>query len=244
MTIPYIKLPLANIKAYIGHLNNEQKGQIFAAIMDYSLFQKWPDLECPEFEFVKEIVEKEIKNYKKFCKTQKENAKKLWAKNQNYDEAMAMPTQNAMAMPSCEKERKEIKENVPLDKKVFPIPLSKNYIPLKENKEKRETTRASSTFAFDFIEDEKFRQLWKDWFNFRKNLKKPFKTEQGFRGAFKRLYNLSGGSVDLAARIIQQSVDNEWQGLFELKNDAQTKSLNGVSYAQDKDYSDFEKWGQ
>ena len=111
MKIPYIKLPLSDIKAYIGNFSDEKVGKIFKIIMDYSLYKKWskcPNYDeavaMPEFIFIKKIVEKEIKNYKKFCKVQKQNAKKLWKKNQNYDEAVAMPPRQCQTKQETKQE--------------------------------------------------------------------------------------------------------------------------------------------
>lgn len=99
MKIPYIKIPIADISAYLAPFDNETKGKIFQAVLDFGLYQQWADLELPErakigYAAVKEIVENEIKSYKKFCKEQKEKAKKMWDKKQNHDEAVALPTRH------------------------------------------------------------------------------------------------------------------------------------------------------
>lgn len=96
MKIPYIKIPVADVAAYLAQFPVESKGAIFQAVLNYGLYQRWDVLELPEhlqsgYAAVQEIVENEIKNYKKFCKDQKEKAKKLWSKKQISDEAAAMP---------------------------------------------------------------------------------------------------------------------------------------------------------
>ena len=97
MKIPYIKIPIADVSAYLAPFSFEEKGKIFQAVLDFGLYQKWTDLELSErgqigYAAVKEIVENEIKSYRKFCKEQKEKAKKMWDKKQNHDEATALPT--------------------------------------------------------------------------------------------------------------------------------------------------------
>ena len=97
MKIPYIKIPIADVSAYISSFSDEAKGKILQAVLDFGLYQEWSDLELSEREkigyaAVQEIVENEIKSYKKFCREQKNKAKKMWDKKQNHDEAAAMPS--------------------------------------------------------------------------------------------------------------------------------------------------------
>ncbi|HNY52929.1 MAG TPA: DUF4373 domain-containing protein [Bacteroidales bacterium] len=58
---------------------------------------------------------------------------------------------------------------------------------------------------------------WGEWVEFREKLKKPYRTQEGIEASFRKLMNLSGNDPDHAIAIIQQSIDNEWQGFFELK---------------------------
>lgn len=113
MKIPYIKIPIADIAAYIAPFSFEAKGKIFQAVLDFGLYQEWADLELSEREQigyaeVREIVENEIKSYKIFCKKQKENAKKAWSKQikietgkkQHHDGANALPDTSSTIMPN------------------------------------------------------------------------------------------------------------------------------------------------
>ncbi len=52
---------------------------------------------------------------------------------------------------------------------------------------------------------------------YRKEMGKPFRTQQGIDQCYKRLLELSGGNPHTAIRIVEQSIANEWQGLFALK---------------------------
>ena len=47
-------------------------------------------------------------------------------------------------------------------------------------------------------------------------------------GSFKNLMKLSSGDTDKAISIIQQSIDNEWQGLWELKNSVHKRGGNAL----------------
>lgn len=99
MKIPYIKIPVADISAYLAPYDNETKGKIFQAVLDYGLYQKWPNLELPErgqvgYTAVQEIIENEIKSYKKFCKEQKQKIKNHWEKIKNHDDTNVLPERN------------------------------------------------------------------------------------------------------------------------------------------------------
>lgn len=99
MKIPYIKIPIADISAYLAPFTFEEKGKIFQAVLDFGLYQKWADLELSErgqigYSNVQEIVENEIKSYKKFCKEQKQKIKNHWAKVKYADDTTVLPQRN------------------------------------------------------------------------------------------------------------------------------------------------------
>lgn len=99
MKIPYIKIPIADISAYLAPFTFEEKGKIFQAVLDFGLYQKWADLELSErgqigYSNVQEIVENEIKSYKKFCKEQKQKIKNHWAKVKSADDTTVLPQRN------------------------------------------------------------------------------------------------------------------------------------------------------
>lgn len=99
MKIPYIKIPIADVSAYLAPFSFEEKGKIFQAVLDFGLYQKWADLELSErgqigYTAVQEIVENEIKSYKKFCKEQKQKIKNHWDKIKNSDDTNVLPQRN------------------------------------------------------------------------------------------------------------------------------------------------------
>ena len=96
MKIPYIKIPITDMSAYLAPYGTQTKGKIFQAVLDFGMYQTWPTLdlspaEAQGYQAVQEIVEHEIKAYKKFCKEQKQKAQKLWKKMPSNDEAAALP---------------------------------------------------------------------------------------------------------------------------------------------------------
>lgn len=71
---------------------------------------------------------------------------------------------------------------------------------------------------FPFQED--FRLIWDSWIQYKKiEHKKTFKRIETEQAAFKLLLEKSKGNPLVAEKIIQQSIANNWQGLFELKTE-------------------------
>ena len=104
---------------------------------------------------------------------------------------------------------------------------------LKKEIEKLKKGKPKTELSFDFMNEynlngdlEKFKNLFQEYLDFRKELKKPLKTQKGVSGAFKNLMKLSSRNYQSAKLIIEQSISNEWQGLFELKGTIHTKPIN------------------
>lgn len=73
--------------------------------------------------------------------------------------------------------------------------------------------------------DEELDKAFADYVEMRKKIKKPM-TDRAIELAMSKLQKLaetsSGIDNDLAIKILNQSVMNSWQGLFELKEDTRT----------------------
>lgn len=69
------------------------------------------------------------------------------------------------------------------------------------------------------IEDEKLKLKFKEWRDFRKSKGKPISKQ----AAKKQVTFLKKYSIPVAIEIIEQSIMNDWQGLFELKQNGTHK---------------------
>lgn len=67
------------------------------------------------------------------------------------------------------------------------------------------------------LPDIAFKEIVDQWLLFRKELKKPYKTQKGVEQFYIQLKKLSDNTPIIAQKIINQSISNEWQGIFELK---------------------------
>lgn len=70
-----------------------------------------------------------------------------------------------------------------------------------------------------------FEKIWKEWIDYRKEIKKSFKSIKTEQIAVNQWLEKSGGDLETAKAIIMQSIGNGWTGLFELKHTP--KNLNG-----------------
>ena len=72
--------------------------------------------------------------------------------------------------------------------------------------------------------DEGWLDVWDEWLQFKKEIKKNYKTERSEMAAFNKLKLLSDNDHHKARKIIQQSIENDWVGFFELKEEKNNKS--------------------
>lgn len=84
--------------------------------------------------------------------------------------------------------------------------------------------------GFDFSEttEEELNEALKDFEEMRKKIKKPL-TDRAKKGIIKKLYDLSGGNASIAVEILDNSIMNSWQGVFELKQGPKAKQQAAVN---------------
>lgn len=85
--------------------------------------------------------------------------------------------------------------------------------------------RIGSDFNFDFVSDD-FNVCFFRFLDYRKKIHKEFKTQMSLEACYKNLIELSKRDKDTAIAIVEQSIANQWQGLFELKEKNSAKKEN------------------
>lgn len=93
----------------------------------------------------------------------------------------------------------------------------------KDIKEKDIDKSISKKKTVYYPDDEMLESAFQEYLTMRKKIKKPICTDKALHRAMNTLDKLSGGDNDLAVKILNQSVDHCWQGLFELKEDSSNK---------------------
>ena len=107
----------------------------------------------------------------------------------------------------------------------------------KRKKESINTFQKNTFFEDDFLLNEKYVEFLK----FRKEIKKPLK-EISIKSNISQLMKLAKNDNEIAIQILDQSIANGWQGLFELKN--QNNNVSNNSESTTSKLSRFEKFQQ
>lgn len=99
------------------------------------------------------------------------------------------------------------------------------FIPLniQEKKEKKIAPKKESQEKINASDD--FILIWNDYIDYRKAKKKSFrfaglKWEQQ---SFDKFYQLSKGDIEIAKKILNQTIVNNWEGLFDIKENNNTQ---------------------
>lgn len=70
----------------------------------------------------------------------------------------------------------------------------------------------------DFLQEfENFNPIISQWLEYKSARRESYKTDQSIRAFAKKLKELSGDDVGVAQQIIDQSIANNWAGIFPLK---------------------------
>lgn len=97
--------------------------------------------------------------------------------------------------------------------------LDKNREELEEDKKEKKKKNTPTVY---YPTDDLLNQAFTDYVKMRKELKKPM-TDRAVQLAMTKLENLSGGDNDKAIKIIEQSIEGSWTGLYELKGNKEKK---------------------
>ena len=93
---------------------------------------------------------------------------------------------------------------------------NKDLIKLKTNKSK------TKGFEFETLEELNV-EVWKKWREFRTQQFRTSYKPIGEKAAIGKLLRISQGCHQVQEQIIQQSIENGWKGLFEIKQEKQSK---------------------
>ena len=68
-----------------------------------------------------------------------------------------------------------------------------------------------------------FAPAMEEWLQYKRQRKESYKSDKSIEQCYKNLVKLSGENPDIAMEIVHQSMANNWQGLFELKQKKPSK---------------------
>lgn len=107
----------------------------------------------------------------------------------------------------------------------------------KRNKEKAKVTKNNS-FDYSFV-DPQFRKPFEEWLKYKRSKNQMYKRQCDLELCYKKLKKYSDGNVEKATLIIEQSMTNNWSGLFELKKTSTpstTLKSSEMNYDKDSDW--------
>lgn len=98
----------------------------------------------------------------------------------------------------------------------------------KDIKEKDIDLSISKKKTVYYPDDEMLESAFQEYLTMRKKIKKPICTDMALHRAMNTIEKLSKGDNDLAVKILNQSVDHCWQGLFALKDNEPHSANKGA----------------
>lgn len=116
---------------------------------------------------------------------------------------------------------------------------TKKEIPKKETEKKKDPRT-------EFVDNlpEVWRDLVRYWLKYKTERRETYKTVQSLKVFYNHLQSYSQGSPDIARKILEQSMGNNWAGIFELKNtSAPTKQTRVDAPKEGTNYKEYYKTG-
>ena len=102
-------------------------------------------------------------------------------------------------------------------------------------KSKREKPAKEKKFTLEEWakqQESPWRELMLIWFDYKRTRKESYRSEMGAKKCLSLLRNLSGGNAEVAQKIIDQSMANNWAGLFALKDSPPPRGQPGRQHGQ------------
>jgi hypothetical protein len=96
-----------------------------------------------------------------------------------------------------------------------------------------EEKTGTSNFDLTFIRPD-YADCVLEWLTHKKKIKKGYKTEAGIKKMYNALFQMSSGDASIAQMIIDQSIANNWDGLFPLK--AGTSTMSKLQQQEQESY--------
>ena len=119
--------------------------------------------------------------------------------------------------------RENVAENRGLDKEDIDIDIDKE----KNIKKEKPNKSALDDLIFKYTSNPDLNKAIKDFVDMRKRIKKPL-TERALNILFVKLDTLSGGNDSNKIKILENSILNCWQGIFELKPEQKEKTQEEI----------------
>ena len=193
----------------IRDLPRDVQGEIYTAIMEYGLYGNEIEQLKPIARSIFILIKPQLDSNNIRYENGKKGGRPKGSKNQKETEQK----------PNKNQKETEQKPNVNVNENVNVLDKSNSA---------RVCVRAHEVGDLTFISGE-YRDVFAKWIAYKAERKEKYKTQDSLRECYERLKALSGNNPGTAMAIVNQSMANNWAGLFELK-----QSKNGNSSQQDR----------
>ena len=104
-----------------------------------------------------------------------------------------------------------------------PIPDSKQEDVKQEEKEERDKSLSKKRAAYNAnadlsYVDAPYTAIWQEWLDYKKEIKKQYKTQRGAESQYKVLIKYANNNPILANAIVKISIEHSWDGIFPLSD--------------------------
>lgn len=102
-----------------------------------------------------------------------------------------------------------------------PIPYSKHTDEKQKDKEERDKSLSKKDKMYDAnadlsYVDAPYADIWQEWLDYKKEIKKQYKTQRGAKSQYNTLIKYANNNPILANAIVKISIEHSWDGLFAL----------------------------
>jgi hypothetical protein len=200
----------------------EVRLEVYDAMMEYVATGILADLKPMAkmaFAFIKKEIDANIEKYNETCRKRSEAGKigneKRW-ENKNIAKVA-----NAISVSQKSQSIANIADND--NDNDYKEKISKDIS--KKGSKKIDASKIKNISA-EFI------PLMQTWFDYKQSRREMYKTMQSASVCYKSLYDLSNGNPTMAERIINQSIANNWAGLFEIKTTSNGTTFKSYQQAE------------
>jgi len=203
----------------------EVRVEVYEAVIDYivsgttSVLKPMANL---AFTFIKKDIEKSRDISAKRSEAGKKGAILLW---QSHGNAMAMPDK-AMAEKKEEGKEKATQKENQESKRGKEKSIDKS-IPKKKDDR--------VVFVESLPED--WQNVVMSWLRYKIDRNENYKSLSSLKIFYRNLQEYSGNNVSVAQKVVDQSIGNNWQGIFPLKNQSHTGTTKSPFVDLPTDYS-------
>lgn len=226
-------------------LSDSQAGVLIKAVYKYAAAKEMPeglkDVEVKmAFKFIKKDIDYDTTKYNELCESRRNAVAKRWETNKsiqkhtkdtNVYKCIQEHTKNTNVDFVIHSDSDSVcdSDNELVDKStnnITPLP------PLKRGVE-----------CFSFVANE-YKATFDKWLTYKKERKQSYKGAISARQCYNQLLELSGNNAAIAEKIVNQSIANNWSGLFPLKEEKGALNNGAVDYNRNADTSKYANLGR